>query len=57
MMNTNVLYHLLDPQMGMPYSARATIRSQLGMQQETAADTNAVPAPSTNPPATNSVPQ
>ena len=43
MMNTNVLYHLLDPQSGLPYAARTTIRSQLGMPAEaaSAADTNA----------------
>jgi hypothetical protein len=48
--NTNVLDHLLDPQRGLPYAARAVIVTQLGM-------TNAVlravlPSPATAP-ATN----
>jgi hypothetical protein len=54
---------LLDPQRGLPYAARAVIRTQLGMPAETIAppqtvSTNAI-APmvlplSTNSPATNS---
>jgi hypothetical protein len=55
-LNRAVLDRLLDPQQGMPYAARAIVRSQLGMPAETIA-TNA-PAPAalapTNTPATNS---
>jgi len=59
----NVLDLLLDPQKGLPFAARAVIRTQLGMQAETNAppqsvSTNAIaravlPA-LTNSPATNS---
>jgi hypothetical protein len=59
----NVLNRLLDPQQGLPFAARARIRTQLNMGPETNApprtvSTNAVatavtPAP-TNSPATNS---
>ncbi|HTY88768.1 MAG TPA: hypothetical protein VMB80_14970 [Candidatus Acidoferrum sp.] len=59
--NRAVLDRLLDPQDGLPYAARAIIRSQLGMLAETNAlslnVTNApvpVLAPPTNAPATNS---
>jgi len=58
-----VLNQLLDTKQGLPYAARAAIRTQLGMPAETnappqTAATNAV-APTalpvaTNPPATNS---
>ena len=59
--NRAVLDRLLDPQNGVPYAARAVIRSQLGMPAETAAPaaTNNVaaeiPAAAGNAPATNSV--
>ena len=33
--NRTVLNHLLDPQHGLPYAARAVIRTQLGMPAET----------------------
>jgi hypothetical protein len=59
-----VLNLLLDPQRGLPFAARAALRTQLGMPAETTAppqtdSTNAVaptvsPVP-TNAPATNSV--
>jgi hypothetical protein len=56
-LNRAVLERLLDPEQGMPYAARAIIRSQLGMPAETGA-TNAPPEPvaptPTNAPATNS---
>jgi len=46
--NRAVLERVLDPQQGMPYAARAIVRSQLGMP----AETNAPPAaPTTNAPA------
>ncbi|HUE37618.1 MAG TPA: hypothetical protein VMO20_09525, partial [Candidatus Acidoferrum sp.] len=57
-----VLSHLLDPQHGLPYAARAIIRTRLGMPAEgktppAGVSTNSV-APeslsSTNTPATNS---
>jgi hypothetical protein len=55
-LNRAVLDRLLDPEEGMPYAARAIVRSQLGMPAETVV-TNApapvTPAP-TNAPATNS---
>lgn len=53
-MNRNVLNELLDPQQGLPFAARAIIRTQLGMS----AETNAPVAVSTNLPpisATNAV--
>ena len=47
--NRAVLDRMLDPQQGMPYAARAIVRSQLGMP----AETNAPPVtPTTNAPAT-----
>jgi hypothetical protein len=59
----DVLSRLLDPQKGLPFAARAALRTQLGMPAETNAppqtvSTNAI-APavlpsSTNSPATNS---
>ncbi len=62
-LNHAVLNELLDPQQGLPYAARAVLRTQLGMSSETnappaaALSTNApvpaAPAP-TNTPATNS---
>lgn len=51
--NKTVLDHILDPQYGLPYEARAVIESQLGL-------TNAIPpsvSSPTNAPATNSVAQ
>jgi hypothetical protein len=49
-LNKFVLDQLLDPQQGVPYGARAVIRSQLGMPGET----NAPPVVSTNlPPGTS----
>jgi len=60
--NKFVLGRLLDPQNGLPYAARAIIRSQLGMPAEAqvraaAASTNSIPfvSSATNAPATNSV--
>jgi hypothetical protein len=60
-LNRDVLNQLLDPQQGLPFAARAVIRTQLGMSAETNAppaatiSTNApVTIPSTNAPATNS---
>ena len=59
--NRAVLDRLLDPQDGLPYAARAIIRSQLGMLAETNApampeSTNApVVSPPTNAPATNAI--
>jgi hypothetical protein len=53
-LNRTVLNDLLDPQNGMPFAARAVLRTQLGMT----AETNVPPAISTNiPPAvtTNAV--
>lgn len=59
-LNRDVLNRLLDPQQGLPYAARAVIRSQLGMSAESITATNApahvVLAP-TNAPATNSASQ
>ncbi len=64
-LNRAVLGHLLDVQRGLPYAARAVIRSQLGLPGETnvppaTAVTNE-PAPAasvpTNLPATNSAPK
>ena len=61
--NKAVLNQLLDPQTGVPFAARAILRSQLGMLAETNAPLSTVatnpppptaPAP-TNAPATNSV--
>ncbi|HVU26968.1 MAG TPA: hypothetical protein VHG71_04440 [Verrucomicrobiae bacterium] len=60
--NQNVLDHMLDPQGGMPYAARAVLRTQLHLLPETNAvmqtiSTNTL-APSisaTNSPPTNSV--
>jgi hypothetical protein len=62
-LNRFVLNHMLDPQRGVPYAARAVLRTQLGLPPETNAptaiiSTNAI-APvvlsDTNAPATNSV--
>jgi hypothetical protein len=61
--NRAVLNQLLDPQQGLPFAARAVIRSQLGMPAETSALPEAVTtnapvateAALTNSPATNSV--
>ncbi len=55
-LNKEVLKQLLDPQQGMPFAARAVLRTQLGLPAESAAPetTNAVPAiitPATNAPA------
>ncbi len=52
-----VLAQLLDPQSGLPFAARAVIRTQLGMPEETNAppqslSTNAV-VPAVSPPVTN----
>jgi hypothetical protein len=57
----DVLHELLDPQEGLPFAARAAIRTQLRMPPETtnnvpfAISTNTVPVSTTNAPATNSV--
>jgi hypothetical protein len=52
-LNRAVLNRLLDPEEGLPYAARAMIRSRLGMPAETSAP--AAPATATaNTPATNS---
>jgi hypothetical protein len=60
--NKFILNQLLDPQHGLPYAARAAIRSQLGMSSEAQASaaglsTNSVPSvvSSTNTPAANPV--
>jgi hypothetical protein len=47
-LNRTVLNRLLDPQQGVPFAARAVLRTQLGMPPET----NAPPAPAVSP-ATN----
>jgi hypothetical protein len=60
-----VLDHLLDPEQGLPYAARAVIRTQLKMPPEgktspSGVSTNSVPvsvSSPTNAPATNSVAQ
>jgi len=59
-LNNNVLNHLLDTQQGLPYAARVTIRTQLGMGPETTGMSTNLIAPEavfspTNGPATNSV--
>jgi hypothetical protein len=59
-LNSAILRQLLDPQDGLPYAARAVLRTQLGLPGETSAPvpstavTNAVENISTNSPATNS---
>ena len=45
--NRTVLKHLLDPKQGMPFAARAVLRSQLGLPSETVS-TNAPEAVGTN---------
>jgi hypothetical protein len=57
LLNKTVLQQLLDPQRGLPYAARAVLRTQLGLPAESAAPepTNTVPpvtVPATNAPAT-----
>jgi len=51
-LNNAILRQLLDPQEGMPYAARAVLRTQLGLPAESAAPapaaTNAVEKVSTN---------
>ncbi|HTR42698.1 MAG TPA: hypothetical protein VMH87_13885 [Pseudomonadales bacterium] len=62
-LNQVVLDHILDPQSGLPYAARAVIRTQLKMPPEgkassASASTNSVPmsiSSPTNAPSTNSV--
>jgi hypothetical protein len=63
-LNQTALNRLLDPQHGLPFAARAVIRTQLGMPAETnappaSASTNSIAPvnspPPINPPATNSV--
>jgi hypothetical protein len=62
-LNRTVVQQLLDPQAGVPYAARAVLRTQLGLPAESAApapnpgSTNAVENVSTNSPATNSAAQ
>jgi hypothetical protein len=62
-LNKTVVQQLLDPQAGVPYAARAVLRTQLGLPAETAVpapnsgSTNAVENVSTNSPATNSAAQ
>ncbi len=62
-MNKTVIDGLLDPKNGIPYAARAVLRTQLGLPAETAASTltstnaasptatNSIPAGATNAPA------
>ncbi len=57
-LNKTVVTDLLNPQRGLPFEARAVLRTQLGLPAEIAAHamTNAVPkivSPVTNSPATN----
>jgi hypothetical protein len=53
-LNRSVLNQLLDPQQGLPYAARAVLRTQLGLGPETnsvapfAISTNTVPLTATN---------
>jgi hypothetical protein len=58
-LNSAILRQLLDPQDGLPYAARAVLRTQLGLPAETPASapavTNALQKAAINPPATNSV--
>jgi hypothetical protein len=57
-MRATVLRQLLDPETGVPYEARAVLRTQLGLPAETAPAANArapVEPPSTNPTGTNAV--
>jgi hypothetical protein len=59
-LNKTVLQQLLDPQRGLPYAARAVLRTQLGLPAESATPepTNNVPpatAPATNTPATTNL--
>jgi hypothetical protein len=46
-LNNDVIRRLLDPENGLPYAARAVLRTQLGLPAETAV-TNAPAAPATN---------
>ena len=59
-LNATVVRHLLDPKNGVPYAARAVLRTRLGLPAETAAPvnttTNAVETISTNAVPTHSVP-
>ena len=57
-LNKTVVYDLLDVQRGMPYEARAVLRTQLGLPAETAAPaaTNAVPEEVPNSPAPTNAP-
>ena len=57
-LNRAVRNDLLDPQQGMPYNARAVLRTQLRMLAETNAPPSAVSTNSTPPPvnSTNTVP-
>lgn len=56
-LNQTVVKQLLDPKQGMPYAARAVLRTQLGLPAESAAKptagTNAVENVSTNSISTN----
>jgi hypothetical protein len=60
-LNETVIRHLLDPQSGVPYAARAALATQLRipLPKESVAGTNAAPEASeiisTNAPATNAV--
>jgi hypothetical protein len=45
-----VLKDLLDPQKGLPFAARAAIRTQLGMPAETATPAESAPTNSVAPP-------
>jgi hypothetical protein len=54
-LNAAVVRQLIDPKSGLPYTARAVLRTQLGLPAETAAPAN--PAPNAvEPVATNAVP-
>jgi hypothetical protein len=56
-LNATILRQLLDPQNGVPYAARAVLRTQLGLPAESAAPanttTNAVALEATNAIPTN----
>jgi hypothetical protein len=55
-MNKDVLRMLLDPNDGVPYAARAVLRTHLGLPAETAPPATTNAAPPLTLPATNAVP-